>query len=213
MTFDMEKALQVAQMLVNEINALDNSTFETRFITPSCVGLEAVAAEYRIAHSRSKDLHPDVFQACFELIKETSASAYRDSSRGWRPKEKKAEMMDPDMRYLIVLDEASDGILGFASYMFTIEDDYPVVYLYEVHLKEQLRGKGVGSHLMRIVERFGRIAKMEKTMLTVFTSNEGAERFYKRHGYIMDEYSPQPRLLRGGKVKRPDYLILSKALQ
>ena len=66
---------------------------------------------------------------------------------------------------------------------------------------------------MDIVEDAGRKASMDKAMLTVFTSNEGAERFYTARGYEIDDFSPQERRLRGGKVKRPDYVILSKRLQ
>jgi hypothetical protein len=48
-------------------------------------------------------------------------------------------------------------------------------------------------------------------MLTCFTSNARGRRFYERLGFSVDERtSPRERKLRGGKVVKPDYVIMSK---
>ncbi|KAL2003817.1 hypothetical protein VTN02DRAFT_2171 [Thermoascus thermophilus] len=104
-------------------------------------------------------------------------------------------------------------VLGFLSFMVTYEDGKEVIYCYEIHLSPTLRGKGVGKHLMTLYEEIGRRVGLEKAMLTVFKANTVARRFYERLGYDVDEYSPQPRRLRNGTVKEPDYLILSKWLK
>lgn len=74
------------------------------------------------------------------------------------------------------------------------------------------QGKGLGRYLVGIMEQVGAKAGLEKAMLTVFVSNKGALGFYEKLGYTEDEYSPEPRKLRNGTVKMPDYVILSKAL-
>ena len=102
-------------------------------------------------------------------------------------------------------------LVAFLSFMVTIEDDCPVLYVYEIHLKQEVRGIGLGSHLLSVIEHFAKDAGLRKTMLTVFTTNESAERFYRKLGYDTDEFSPQPRKLRRGGLKRPDYIIMSKA--
>ena len=101
---------------------------------------------------------------------------------------------------------------GFLSFMLTYEDGREVIYVYEIHLAETLRGGGIGRHLMGMVEEIGRKVGVDKVMLTVFVANERARQFYERLGYGVDEYSPQERRLRGGVVKAPDYVILSKTL-
>ena len=43
-----------------------------------------------------------------------------------------------DLKYLLV---KRDGkVEGFVSFMPTYEDGYPVIYCYEIHLGEELRG-------------------------------------------------------------------------
>ncbi|KAJ5632417.1 hypothetical protein N7490_008756 [Penicillium lividum] len=107
----------------------------------------------------------------------------------------------------------NNGVLGFLSFMITYEDGKEVVYCYEIHLSDTARGRGLGGYLMSRMEEIGRSIGVEKAMLTVFKSNVVACRFYEKGGYVVDEYSPQPRTLRNGTIKEFDYLILSKSLK
>lgn len=157
------------------------------------------------------------FEACFALIEETSAADYRSSSIGWSPRKKKEEMRLPPMWYLLLRPPRQDNketksgaIAGFLSFMVTYEDNRQVLYCYEIHLLPALQGRGLGRKLMAIFEEIGRRIGLEKGMLTVFRSNQSAIRFYTRLGFGVDEYSPEPKVMRNGKVKEPDYLILSK---
>ena len=170
---------------------------------------------------------PDAdFEACFGLIELTSSNAYDGSSVGWSPLKKRKEMKLPDMRYLIAREGSrtvnpnlngssaptQGQTLGFLSFMVTYEDGKEVIYCYEIHMSPMAQGLGLGKQLMLTLEDIGRRVGLEKAMLTVFKSNTKALRFYDRLGFVVDEYSPQPRKLRNGTVKEADYLILSKRL-
>ena len=50
--------------------------------------------------------------------------------------------------------------------------------------------KGVGKHLMVVLEIIALKLGMEWVMLTVFNANEAAGAFYRRLGYGVDETSP-----------------------
>lgn len=61
------------------------------------------------------------------------------------------EMRSPELRYVLVTEVAGDDeekseggaakrIRGFTSLMPTFEEGQPVVYCYEIHLMEELRG-------------------------------------------------------------------------
>lgn len=63
--------------------------------------------------------------------------------------------------------------------------------------------------LVKIAQK---IPETAKVMLTVFTRNERAVKFYEKLGYVKDEFSPEPRILRNGTRVEAEYLILSKII-
>lgn len=167
---------------------------------------------YALSLSQSTRTSDADLEACYALVEETSRRDYEASSRGWNPTAKKAEMREPDLRYILVKDPAG-VVCAYASLMPTMEDGEPVLYCYEIHLRPGLRGSGLAALLMRLLETAAtRIGIMDKVMLTVFTANHRAVAFYRRCGFDVDPTSPQPRRLRNGVVKRPDYVIMSKAI-
>ncbi|KAG9721440.1 hypothetical protein KCU73_g14249, partial [Aureobasidium melanogenum] len=172
---------------------------------------------------------PRVPRTLFELIKHTSYKDYKASSQGWDGENKLDEMKDDDMRYLIVRlkddqlpelekrwskdADLDQSIVGFLSFMITQEDEENVIYIYEIHISEHFRNCGLGRHLFNMVEYIGGATGMDKAMLTVFKRNAHARRWYDSRGYEVDEISPRPRKLRGGRSIEPDYEILSKRLR
>lgn len=93
-------------------------------------------------------------------------------------KVKRREMIAPEARYIFVYEiptaDASqmstvpnkDGdtanmmndkgpIIGFVHYRFLIEEEIPVVYVYELQLKQHVQGKGLGEYLMQLIELIG----------------------------------------------------------
>ncbi|KAK1781475.1 acyl-CoA N-acyltransferase [Copromyces sp. CBS 386.78] len=169
---------------------------------------------YTISLVQSSKLSKEELQACFDLIKETSYDDYQNSKDKWQPRKKMEEMKSPGLRYVLVKekDESNDGsIRAFTSLMPTYEEGQPVVYCYEIHLKPELQGSGLGSLLMGFhVIVASNLRPITKVMLTCFLSNERALGFYKRHGFETDDISPGPRKFRSGKVVMPDYVIMSK---
>tara|TARA_R110002060_G_scaffold38524_1_gene49771 strand:- start:46 stop:486 length:441 start_codon:yes stop_codon:yes gene_type:complete len=94
---------------------------------------------YTLSLQTASALPPTDFTACFNLIETTSSEDYRKSKDGWKPKAKKREMKLLDLKYLLV--KRDDGkVEGFVSFMPTYEDGYLVIYCYEIHLGEELRG-------------------------------------------------------------------------
>jgi ribosomal protein S18 acetylase RimI-like enzyme len=212
---------------IEAANALAPPAFQTRFLPcPPAAATAAAAAAvalfqppapdaaaYRIVLVHAAELARADLGACFDLVAATSAAAYAASSRGWRPAAKRREMRLPDLRYLLVRPAQGGGLPeAFLSFMLTYEDGCEVVYCYEVHVGERLRGMGLGTRLVGLMEEVGRRVGVEKAMLTVFVTNGGAAAFYARLGYGLDAYSPPARRLRNGVAKEPDIHILSKAL-
>jgi GNAT superfamily N-acetyltransferase len=92
---------------------------------------------------------------------------------------KRREMVAPEAQYILVRQfsndciaknsmkqdagvECTDGsctgdrLLGFVHYRFVVEDDVPVVYVYELQLESTAQGKGLGKFLMQLIELIAR---------------------------------------------------------
>ncbi|KAF6814708.1 N-acetyltransferase [Colletotrichum sojae] len=171
---------------------------------------------YTLQLRSSGRLSDDELRACYDLVEQTSGADYRASAGGWKPAQKMREMRSPELRYVLVTEAADEGgrICGFTSLMPTFEEGEPVVYCYEIHLMEELRGTGMGRKLMDIQIAVAQsIPIVEKVMLTCFVANVSARAFYEKLGFSRDAISPPERKLRFGKVFVPDYVIMSRRVR
>lgn len=201
--------------LIDDLNALSYDTFQSRFFNDaSKTEHNHEATTWKITLRFSDDFQAALLSQCFKLIETTSRHDYEPSSFGWHPQRKKREMKEKEMRYLL-LNETGPGSKfgGFISFMFTHDSTpaVPVLYIYEVHLTEAARGKGVGGFLMRVIQEVAKEAGVEKLMLTCFLSNVNALSFYRKLGFEVDVCSPEDRKTRN-KVVKVDYVIMSKSL-
>lgn len=103
-------------------------------------------AQYEITLQTAKALSQADFEACFHLIELTSSEDYRKSKNGWKPRAKQKEMKLLDLKYFLV--KCDNQVEGFVSFMPTYEDDYPVIYCYEIHLLSALQGWVPDSHAL-----------------------------------------------------------------
>ncbi|KAI1812958.1 acyl-CoA N-acyltransferase [Poronia punctata] len=170
---------------------------------------------YSISLVGAPNMLPADLQACYDLVEESSRADYEASpSTGWKPAKKMAEMKSRELRYTMVKDAeegATGTVEGFTSIMPTYEEGEPVLYLYEIHLKPELQGTGLGKLLMSFSETVAaNTPPIRKVMLTCFLSNEKAMSFYRRNGFTTDPISPRPKKLRYGRKYIPDYAIMSK---
>jgi ribosomal protein S18 acetylase RimI-like enzyme len=183
--------------------------------------------EYEVTLSTAQALSDADFESCFRLIETTSSEDYKKSKDGWKPRSKRKEMKLLDMKYFLIKKE--NQVLGFVSFMPTYEDDYPVIYCYEIHLSSALQRyvillslctkpstkdtrTGFGTIFMRHLETIAlKIPGTEKTMLTVFTRNERGVKFYTKLGYDI-YYSPPPKVLRNSTRVEAEYVIMDKAI-
>ena len=104
-------------------------------------------------------------------------------------KVKRKEMVMPEARYIFVHEApnaSSDEILtmserketltvclenrgsmvGFVQYRFTLEEEIPVLYVYELQLEPHVQAKGLGKFLMQLIELIAR-----KVLSHVFSSH------------------------------------------
>lgn len=168
---------------------------------------------YTLSLLSAKRLCRADLDACYNLIEETSRADYEASTMGWKPAQKIVEMESPELRYVLVKDPGG-VVRGFTSLMPTYEEGKPVVYCYEIHLKPELRGSGMGKLLISFLESVAaHTPPINKVMLTCFLSNQKALAFYKAFGFVEDPISPVPKKLRYGREFVPDFVIMSKVVE
>ncbi|TQV98647.1 hypothetical protein V2A60_007636 [Cordyceps javanica] len=226
-------ARRAAEEAIAAANELTNDDFVSSYIKPSASSWPswthpATHEAHALSLRAPADMAEADLEACFALVERTSGDDYRRAAGGWHPKEKRAEMRSPGLRYILVRRAETEGpnpdkaaaaaaekddgeIRAFASFMPTWEDDHPVVYCYEIHLVPELERTGLGRLLMgHVTAAADRIGALDKTMLTCFVANAHARRFYERLGFDVDESSPRPRRLRD-RVVEPEYVILCRS--
>ncbi|TIA95196.1 hypothetical protein E3P94_03821 [Wallemia ichthyophaga] len=109
--------------------------------------------------------------------------------------EKYNEIFNEESR--IVMLEQKNHLKAFVSLRFDTEegeDDriYAVVYLYELQVEKDCRGKKIGKRCIDALNTLTKHLKLDKTMLTVSKSldNPFAVKFYSNNQFIFDEIDP-----------------------
>src|SRR5436305_1005175 len=99
--------------IIEEANALSLKDFEARYLSsfPTFKHFtftqQGTQIHVDITLVTAKSISAADFEACFALLKSTSADIYRQSSIGWNPKSKRKEMELLDMKYLLVKPRSS----------------------------------------------------------------------------------------------------------
>ena len=92
---------------------------------------------------------------------------------------------------------------GFAHIRFEVEEDKPIIYIYEIQIAKRAQGRGLGKYIMRIIEDIAKANAINTIMLTVFSTNKHARMLYESIGYTKDKSSPD---------SETGYIILSKPI-
>ncbi|KAI7755639.1 hypothetical protein M8C21_003479 [Ambrosia artemisiifolia] len=125
-------------------------------------------------------------------------------------KVKRREMSSPEALYIFVYNKES--IVGFVHYRFTIEEEVPVLYVYELQLEPAFQGKGLGKFLMQLVEQIACNSGMGAVVLTVQKQNTSAINFYlTKLRYNISSISPSKVYQQMGVIgQEKSYEILCK---
>ncbi|PVI00409.1 acyl-CoA N-acyltransferase [Periconia macrospinosa] len=207
----------------DQLMAIDKQSSEQAFAE-----LDGMS-DFTLEFCKGIDLPESDIEACYQIVHETSYADYAGSNVGWNRKSKMSELQDPNMFFVMVRanndpdakspftfsQKVKADILAFTSFKLDYDDppyDHEsVLYIFEVHVASSLRGYGLGKFFVLTAEDFARKVNIDKTMLTVFSSNEIALNLYTKMGYQKDRSSPTGNyLLRNRIVNKSEYLIMSK---
>lgn len=159
------------------------------------------------------------------VMEQTISKFYVDrDGRNWS-KDKHKEMKTKGLVFVGYRDQETNKLVSFMSMLLTTDDWGLVIYLYEIHVLPQFHGMNIGGSLMECLHDFSErlkpsgiklhnaeLSNLTSTKLTVFPKNEKAVNWYTKMGYFHSKESPTDRVLRSGKVLKPEYYILYRLL-
>lgn len=166
------------------------------------------------------------FQQCLFILDVNLGKSYlKMNGVEWKV-QKLQEMKEDGLVYVLLHDKTvnSDKPLGFLSMKIINEDDFDVLYLYEIQLLPNYCKRGLGTQLMATIHILPSLinsdkaftnshSKLSGTALTVFSSNGPARHLYAKFHYKVNKFSPTEREIRGGKIIEPEYFILERAAE
>jgi ribosomal protein S18 acetylase RimI-like enzyme len=79
---------------------------------------------------------------------------------------------------------------GFCNYRFVVEDDWVVLYVYELQVSEKHRRKGLGKGLLQLAEALAKETAMDGVCLTALKGNIPAMKFYQKLEYVAASFDP-----------------------
>jgi GNAT superfamily N-acetyltransferase len=169
-------------------------------------GLTLTLRQFARGRGAASSVPAEVLRFCLALTETNMSAMYEGAGWGWNAKKKQRELEHEEARLLVAFD-SEERPVAFAHFRFVREKDCPVLYVYELQVDSSAGRKGLGRHLMLVLELAAHKARMEWVMLTVFKCNKAASAFYAKLKYSTDETCPSQE---DGEVT---YCILSKRLQ
>lgn len=146
-------------------------------------------------------LSKDEAKWAFELVKENMEDKYEESGYGWDDEDKERELTEKGTRFLIVRERPAEGqtkgaAVGFVHFRFTVQGEVidqmagdPSLHIYDIHIDESSQRKGLGKHLLLILELVARREKMKLLSLPVLLGDEETTEWitHAGKGWAIDE--------------------------
>ncbi|KAI0030652.1 acyl-CoA N-acyltransferase, partial [Vararia minispora EC-137] len=176
---------------------------------------------YPVQVVRSSELSDGDRRSVWDIFARNMHDMYVQSSMGWDPETKKAQLFHTDSRFILLRrpepTASADGtesltLASFAMFRFDTEGGDRVVYCYELQIGHDCRRGGLGRALMGMLYDIAKRCDMHKVMLTVFQMNEPAISFYKSVGFQLDPISPGYEDDSEWIEEDEDYYIMSRTV-
>eukprot|EP01031_Cornospumella_fuschlensis_P036623 gene36623-44426_t len=163
-------------------------------------GLAKSFLEYKIndapySISFATHLSDDDLDWAFEITKEHMFAIYDSSGFGWDDDDKMEELTEKGARFLVVRD-AQRNIQAFVHFRFTVQGEVLdqmagaiCLYIMDIQLSSEVQRKGLGKHLLVVLELIGRREKMTRVSLPVFNGDNRTVAWLAKtgRGFVNDE--------------------------
>jgi GNAT superfamily N-acetyltransferase len=134
----------------------------------------------------------------FDLTKSHMETIYENSGYGWDDEDKMRELTEQGARFLLVR-EFCEGhnngrLVGFAHFRFTVQGEVmdmmagdPCLYLWDIQIERSAQGRGLGRHMITLLELIARKEKMSYISIPIQNSDtRSLEWILKVRGFKAD---------------------------
>lgn len=145
----------------------------------------------------ASSLNKDELNWAFDLAKANMEAVYDASGYGWDDDDKRSELTEEGTRFLMLRDESLDDkpLIGFVHFRFTVQGEVldtmagaPTLYIWDIHIEDEYQRKGLGKHLLIILELIARQQKMQLISIPIQDEDEIAASWIdKVRGYGPDK--------------------------
>jgi len=198
----MELKMNAGWSLVNKANNLENPLSAL----PSFSTYKKDDLSIILETKRVTSLDEETKAWLFHLLEKNMKDYYYQAEWGWNSDNKKTELYEDSAWYLIARIQETGEPVAYSHFRYDMDHDDDVLYCYEIQTEENMRRKGLGKFMMKVLELLMIKSDLLKIMLTVFKHNEPATKFFKDVlKYEIDETCPYDTV-----YEQFDYEILSR---
>ncbi len=94
-----------------------------------------------------------------------------------------------DQHLFSIMDETSGGVVGMLWLEIKPDRPTPAAFIYNIRIKEGLRGRGYGKQTLHAAENLLRSMNIKTLSLHVFADNTAAKRLYEKVGFETISYN------------------------
>jgi GNAT superfamily N-acetyltransferase len=196
------KTKDVNESVIILRNAIFTPTGADKDITEGIVPafLKYDRNDLNLAISFSPKLSRAELTWAFQMTKENMEDVYETSGYGWDDDDKMRELTEQGTRFLLIREKSEDGsapgpLRGFAHFRFTVQGEVldmmagePCIYLWDIQLEESIQRKGVGKHILTLLDLIGRREQMKYLSIPIQLMDETSTAWIlKNKGYAPDE--------------------------
>ncbi|XP_035907291.1 N-alpha-acetyltransferase 40-like [Anopheles stephensi] len=144
-------------------------------------------AELKIMCKRMQDLQRSFMEWAYHSAERSLKRKYQQYGFRWRKYTSYADLFLKWARYLIAYDSATYYPVGYIFFRFVVARGHTAVTIHGLHVEEQYRNHGLGTHLIKTLEILAHRLGVEILIVGVARRDTALKRFLRRQGFVADK--------------------------
>lgn len=178
---EQTKILNAKRALIESTRNIDNLMLIVPFLSNfNKVELKVTAISFNKVPEEYVDW-------AFGLVSKNMKTFY-ENAWGWDAEVKESEMYHEDSRFIIAF--YKDHPIGFIHFRMELEDGEASLFIYDIHVEDELQRNGLGKWLVQIVEFLGLKLGYDSILVSCLKENTAGRKFFRKMNYTLHKQSP-----------------------